>query len=305
MTTPEDLNVDDLKRRARRRLVGAIVLALAVAVFVPMLLESEPKPLGEDVTVRIPPVDDGKFVSRLNEKAKPESAKGDSRGDAGRGAAMNAEKAKADKAAAEMAKLETPRAEPLPQAASTSAATKVDAPTVENAKVPATKSDAAGGSAAPDSTPRRSLADAEQKVLAAPSKAPAPATAPQSTAATAPQRAAATPASTAPAPPTVAPLTTTASAPQAAPRAEANATPAQPTPGFSVQLGAFSDDKGANALSNKLKRAGYPAYVEPLATSKGTWWRVRVGPYPSRDAAATSRDKLKGDGYSGIVAAAK
>jgi cell division protein FtsN len=30
-----------------------------------------------------------------------------------------------------------------------------------------------------------------------------------------------------------------------------------------------------------------------------------VGPFSSRDAAASSRDKLKGDGYSGIVAAAK
>ena len=56
---------------------------------------------------------------------------------------------------------------------------------------------------------------------------------------------------------------------------------------------------------NKLKKAGYPAYTEPLVTTKGTLWRVRVGPYPSRDAAASSRDKLKGEGYSGIVAAAK
>jgi DedD protein len=72
-----------------------------------------------------------------------------------------------------------------------------------------------------------------------------------------------------------------------------------------VQLAAFSDDKGANSLTNKLKKAGYPAYTEPLVTTKGTLWRVRVGPYPSRDAAASSRDKLKGDGYSGIVATAK
>ena len=34
--------VDDLKRRGRRRLVGAIVLALAAAVVLPMLLESDP-----------------------------------------------------------------------------------------------------------------------------------------------------------------------------------------------------------------------------------------------------------------------
>jgi DedD protein len=69
----EDVNVDELRRRARRRLVGAVVLALAAAVIVPMLLESEPRPLGEDVTVKIPPVDDGKFVNRLS----PPAAKGD------------------------------------------------------------------------------------------------------------------------------------------------------------------------------------------------------------------------------------
>ena len=83
---PAEANLDDLRRRARRRLVGAIVLALAAAVFVPMLLESEPKPLGEDVSVRIPPVDDGKFVNKLGEKgrgdAKASAAKGDARTDA-------------------------------------------------------------------------------------------------------------------------------------------------------------------------------------------------------------------------------
>jgi cell division protein FtsN len=40
-------------------------------------------------------------------------------------------------------------------------------------------------------------------------------------------------------------------------------------------------------------------------TSRGTLWRVRVGSYPSRDAASDARNKLKVDGYSGIVAAAK
>src|SRR3982751_203130 len=67
MAEPADINVDELRRRARRRLVGAIVLALAAAVIVPMLLESDPKPLGDDVAVKIPAIDDSKFVNRLNE----------------------------------------------------------------------------------------------------------------------------------------------------------------------------------------------------------------------------------------------
>ena len=61
--------VDEMKRKARRRLVGAIVLALAAAIILPLLLEKEPRPLGDDVSVQIPPVDEGKFVNRLTGKA--------------------------------------------------------------------------------------------------------------------------------------------------------------------------------------------------------------------------------------------
>jgi DedD protein len=74
--------------------------------------------------------------------------------------------------------------------------------------------------------------------------------------------------------------------------------------GFSVQLAAFADDKGANALAGKLKKLGYTAYTEPLKTSRGTLWRVRVGPFPSRDAANQARDRLKAQGQNGIVAPA-
>jgi len=42
------------KKRARRRLVGAIALALAVAIGLPMILDSEPKPLATDIDIRIP-----------------------------------------------------------------------------------------------------------------------------------------------------------------------------------------------------------------------------------------------------------
>ena len=45
------------KKRARRRLVGAIALALAVAVGLPMLLDAEPKPLATDIDIRIPSKD--------------------------------------------------------------------------------------------------------------------------------------------------------------------------------------------------------------------------------------------------------
>jgi len=43
-----------LRRRARRRLVGAVAIALTVVVILPMLFDNEPKPLGPEVDIHIP-----------------------------------------------------------------------------------------------------------------------------------------------------------------------------------------------------------------------------------------------------------
>jgi DedD protein len=265
MAEAPDINVDELRRRARRRLLGAIVLALAAAVIVPMLLESDPKPLGEDVSVKIPPEDNAKFVNRLSDKGAKTS---------GKEVAAKSEPVKEPAPAKESAP-----ADPAP--ASTAPAPPPAAPT-EAATTSFTTSTAP--------TAKKSLAQAEQKVLGAQGK---PATA----SAAAPAADVAAPA------PLPAPVPNVAPPPLADPNRDANKDVAKD--GFSVQLAAFADDKGANALANKLKRAAYPAYTEPLTTSRGTLWRVRVGPYPSRDAAIEVRDRLKGEGYSGIVAAAK
>ncbi len=45
------------KKRARRRLVGAVALVLAFVIGLPMVLDSEPKPLPDDVTIEIPSKD--------------------------------------------------------------------------------------------------------------------------------------------------------------------------------------------------------------------------------------------------------
>ncbi len=54
-----------LKRRARRRLIGAIVLVTAMVVVLPMVLDSEPKPSGEEVAVRIPSPGSATFSPKL------------------------------------------------------------------------------------------------------------------------------------------------------------------------------------------------------------------------------------------------
>ena len=63
-----------LKRRARRRLIGAVVLVTAIIVVLPMLLDSEPKPAGQEVKVQIPSPDSGIFTSKaVPLPAAPES----------------------------------------------------------------------------------------------------------------------------------------------------------------------------------------------------------------------------------------
>jgi len=61
-------NVSDeelqLKKRARRRLVGAIVLVTAVAVVLPMILDSEPKPATQNIDIQIPSPEAGVLLSK-------------------------------------------------------------------------------------------------------------------------------------------------------------------------------------------------------------------------------------------------
>jgi DedD protein len=72
--TDEELN---LRRKARRRLVGAIALTLAVVVILPMVLESEPRPTTQDIDLRIPAPDKvGEFVpGKVTPPEEPEVPK--------------------------------------------------------------------------------------------------------------------------------------------------------------------------------------------------------------------------------------
>lgn len=54
-----------LKRRARRRLIGAIVLVTAIVVVLPMVLDSEPRPARQEVSVQIPSPESGVFTSKV------------------------------------------------------------------------------------------------------------------------------------------------------------------------------------------------------------------------------------------------
>jgi DedD protein len=273
-----DLMVDDMRRKARRRLVGAIVLALAAAIVLPMLLEKEPRPLGDDVSVQIPPVDQGKFVNRLTGKGETKApAKSDAKpiGPTGKadGKVDGKTEGANDASPSATATATPPKAEtPVAAKAEPAAAPKADGAIGPRAEIAGPREDtpapaapdskAATKSAKPDGKPAETATDAKPSVAGAapPSAATGPVAAPASPAA------------------------------------------AKPDGAFVVQLAAFADDKGANALAGKLKKSGYAAYVEPISTSRGTLWRVRVGGYGTRPEADAARVALKGEGYSGIIA---
>lgn len=74
MADSED--VSTLKRRGRRRLVGAIALVLLAVIVLPMIFDSEPRQAPPPVSVRIPSEDDTGFTPKVTPKvaAAPEAA---------------------------------------------------------------------------------------------------------------------------------------------------------------------------------------------------------------------------------------
>jgi len=73
MAESEDVNM--LKRRGRRRLVGAIALVLAAVIVLPMVFDPEPRGSAPPVNVRIPGEDDTSFVPKVTARKTPEKSK--------------------------------------------------------------------------------------------------------------------------------------------------------------------------------------------------------------------------------------
>ena len=67
----ENQDVDSLKRRGRRRLVGAVALVLAAVIVLPMVFDSEPKGSAPPVSVRIPGEDETGFTPKVTPKSPP------------------------------------------------------------------------------------------------------------------------------------------------------------------------------------------------------------------------------------------
>src|SRR3989442_12569717 len=65
----DDANL--IKRRARRRLVGAIALVVLIVVVLPVILDQQPRPVPQALTVQIPGQDGGPFRTRVIPPMEP------------------------------------------------------------------------------------------------------------------------------------------------------------------------------------------------------------------------------------------
>jgi DedD protein len=68
---------------------------------------------------------------------------------------------------------------------------------------------------------------------------------------------------------------------------------------FAVQVAAPANEKAARELSDRLKSGGFAAFTEKVETRDGARYRVRVGPYATRDDAERARARLKLAGVTG------
>jgi DedD protein len=103
MASPASPEASEIRRRGRQRLIGAIALVVILVVFVPMVLDSEPRPSHNQPVLAIP--------SKENPAPLPTPAA-------------------APKVAAPAPKAEAPKAEPAPAPAVAAVATPAKVPAV-------------------------------------------------------------------------------------------------------------------------------------------------------------------------------
>jgi DedD protein len=311
MPEPANTALDDARKRARRRLVGAIVLALVAAVVVPIFLESDPKPLGPDVQIQIPAVDDSKFQNRLtpakggtpdkspSEAPKPPPASGVEPGKEAAAAPSSAPRPESASPPVDSPASATPATSPNRDAAPP--ATAIAPP------VPPTEAKGASGKVDTSAEAAKSGKDGKQAAKSADKGSDkvaekATKTAQKPAEKTAEKPVAATKASDSAREKAIAPKAS--EAPHTLGTATLNpAPPAAPAKGgdFVVQVGAFVDKAVATELATKAGEQGYPVFLEPVTTKSGTVQRVRVGPFATREAADAAAAKLAAAGFTAVA----
>lgn len=280
-------SVQQLRLRARRRLIGAAVLVVVGVVTFPLVFETQPRPVPVDLPIEIPRKD-GLPPLNVPATATPSPAE--------RQAAAPAEQP----GAAIVNEVATP---PRASAAEPARALEAPKPDSHSESRPDTHRESAGKpEPKPEAhkvaeKPAEKLAEkGADKTATKPAEKPAekPADRPADKAQA---RQAAEHAREADAARAMA-LLEGREPPK--PAAEKKAPDAAGTR-FIVQVGAFAEARSAQDMRGKVEKLGLKTYTQAVETPDGKRIRVRVGPFASREDADRAAAKLRGSGLAGTV----
>lgn len=248
-------SIEAMRRRARHRLIGAVVLVLAGVIGFPLVFDTQPRPVDVDIPIEIP--DRNKVrplapppVAVTNEESAPAPA----------GAAPTAPAA--------TAKLPDAAAS-APAAAAPSAARTAAAPAAPAASAPAAQ--AAVTRPAEPAANKPEIVITESRQEAGLAKKPDESRQ-EASGAKKPDDAARA-------------LALLEGKNQSAAAEEGR---------FVVQVGAFAEQVKAREARLKLERAGIKTYTHVAETPAGRRIRVRAGPFPTRAEADRAAQKIKG-----------
>ncbi|MFL6715964.1 MAG: SPOR domain-containing protein [Burkholderiaceae bacterium] len=253
------------KKRARRRLVGAVALVLAAVVGLPMILDSEPKPVTDDIAIDIPSKDKRTQAGAV--QTPPVASAPKMPGNAGldkdeevidpASLPTPSEAAPSTAARSEMPQLVKP--EPKPRVEPRAETPRPSKPEGKN-----------------EAKPERKTELAHVKPEAKPEAKPAPHAAEKVDEAS---RARAI----------------LEGRPEAKPEAKKD------SGRFVVQVAALATQDKVDELQDKLRSAGITSFTQKVSTDGGSRTRIRVGPFSSKEEADRVRAKLSKIGLAGTL----
>jgi DedD protein len=272
-------NQDSLRARARRRLIGAVALVLLGVIVFPLVFDAKPKPVPSTIALDIPSQSKAPGLSvpasaPMLDAASAVAVPSGERNAVAQPASAPVLAPRPTQSTAKEVVTPTPTVAPKPEALAPSAtpvAPVAPKPTVaaETSQPVAKPVPAQKPLAAPHQT--KELASARQALAALEGKSPDQISVAQAEAALAHKKQS----------------------------AQQDAAPSNAR--FVVQAGAFADAHTAQAVRNKIEKAGFKTYTQVVDTPQGKRVRVRVGPFDSRDEAARALHKLQALGLSGAV----
>ena len=280
--------VDAMRRRARHRLIGAVVLVLAAVIGFPLVFDTQPRPVAVNAPIIIP---DRNEAAPL---APPAAA---SRGDVATGASLDSREQVVPAGEAPATKPveqapEKPAAKPAEKAADTArpSAPVTTSTATDDAAAARAERDAAQAREAEQARKEREAKAAQEAKAAEQAKARAERDAEQAA------RKKAEDAARAKA------LLEGRNPDKAAAKAAQQAHTAAAGGGrFVVQIGAYAESSGVSTARQKAQGAGVSTFTQDVNTKAGKRTRVRAGPFASREAAEQAAAKLKRAGLGASV----